>query len=382
MPPFFDAHCDTIGPLWEGKADFITGAREGAAQGRSSGRLHVTLPGLRTAGICVQVFASWVWSQKYGGDELEVGLAKVEAVRRLCEGHAGDLFLARTGNEVDQACRLAAEAFRPATESKRGDGEVSSNRSQDTPRTAVIASLEAADPLQGDVDNLGIFYDAGVRLITLAWGDNAFIGSTYGDGGRLTDKGADLVTACEERGVLVDVSHASDRAFWDVCQVATRPFLASHSNCRQICPAPRNLTDDMIRALAERGGVMGITLAPSFLSTTYFEQELPLNDQFKDALIAGSEEAMRAYAEAVAGIPRPPLDLIVDHVRHAINVGGEDAVGLGGDLDGVEVLPDGFDGVADYPRIGRLLREAGLKPAQLDKICYGNLARLFREGLE
>jgi microsomal dipeptidase-like Zn-dependent dipeptidase len=388
--PFFDAHCDTIGPIWEGSADFMTGKRDGAhglpghgADG--SGGLHVTLPGLRSAGICAQVFACWAWSQKYKDNVFEAGLGKVDEVDRLCDHYAQYLFLARTGAEVARACRQAVEAEPDSghlTEDAGRDATVFGSAAPDgRPKTAVIASLEGADPLEGDVDNLDIFFDAGVRLITLAWGDNDFTGSTYDNGGGLTAKGADLVMAMEERGVLVDVSHASDKAFWDVCQVAKRPFLASHSNCRELCPAKRNLTDEMIRALAERGGVMGITLAPSFLSKSFLVAETPLTDQFREALIAGSDEAMRTYSAAVAAIPRPGLEVLVDHVVRAIKVGGEDAVGLGGDLDGVEVLPADFSGAADYPRIARALRQAGLNSSQVDKICYGNFARLFEEGL-
>ncbi len=387
--PFFDAHCDTIGPIWEGNADFMTGERGGShglpghgADG--SGTLHVTLPGLRSAGICAQVFACWAWSQKYKGQEFEAGLGKVTEVGRLCQHYAQYLFLARTGAEVATACRQAVEAERRSESpdgAESGGDALESVAPDGRPKTAVIVGLEGADPLQGNVDMLGHFYDAGVRLITLAWGDNDFIGSTYDGGAGLTAKGGDLVMAMEERGMLVDVSHASDEAFWDVCQTAKRPFVASHSNCRNLCPSLRNLTDDMIRALAERGGVMGITLAPGFLSTSFLEAERPLNNRFREALIAGSDEAMRDYAVAVAEIPRPELDLLAEHVRHAINVGGEDAVGLGGDLDGVEVLPAGFAGAVDYPRISRLLRRAGLKPAQVDKVCYGNLARVFEEVL-
>jgi membrane dipeptidase len=315
----------------------------------------------------------------------EAGLGKVDEVDRLCDHYAQYLFLARTGAEVATACRQAVEAEPDSghlTEDAGRDATVFESAAPDgRPKTAVIVSLEGADPLEGDVDNLDIFFDAGVRLVTLAWGDNDFLGSTYDNGGGLTAKGADLVMAMEERGMLVDVSHASDKAFWDVCQVAKRPFLASHSNCRELCPAKRNLTDEMIRALAERGGVMGITLAPSFLSKSFLEAETPLTDQFREALIAGSDEAMRRYSAAVDQIPKPKLDVLVDHVLRAIKVGGEDAVGLGGDLDGVEVLPADFSGAADYPRIARALRQSGLKPSQVDKVCYGNFARLFKEGL-
>ncbi len=371
---FFDAHCDTIGAICEG-ADFVTGKRGrdetsagGASAPHPSAALHVTLPGLKAAGFGAQVFASWVWSQKYKGQELEVGLTKVEAVRRLCDEYSDDLFLALSGAQV-------TEAFGPP-----GAGAIGRTPA----KIAVIASLEAADPLQGDVDNLDLFFAAGVRLITLAWADNAFLGSTYGPGSRLTRLGADLVEACEDRRVLVDVSHTSDQAFADICQAATRPFVASHGNCRSLCPSPRNLTDEMIREIGKRGGVMGIALAPGFLSRDFYERERPLSEAFFSGILAGTEsfeDAGRRCSAASALLPPPPLKVIVDHVLHAIKVGGEDAVGLGGDLDGIDVLPAGFGGAGDYPLIAELLRKAGLKDTQLEKICYRNFARVFKEGL-
>jgi membrane dipeptidase len=360
---FFDAHCDTIGAVGEG-ADFVSGQR-GNAGGHGS-RLHVTLPGLMAAGFGAQVFASWVWSQKYAGRELETGLAKVAAVRRLCEDHPDDLALALTGDQV-------ARSFAPADLDSASAAKI-----------AVIASLEAADPLQASVDNLDLFFDAGVRLITLAWGDNAFIGSAYGNGAGLTRLGADLVEACEEKHVLVDVSHASDKAFNEVCRLARRPFVASHSNCRTLCPHPRNLTDEMIRTVGETGGVMGVALAPGFLSRDFYEAEKPLSEAFFEEIRSGAasfEDAGRKCSTATASLPRPPLRLVVDHVLHAINVGGEDAVGLGGDLDGVDSLPAGFEGVEDYPRIAELLREAGLSESRIEKVCWGNFTRVFQEGL-
>lgn len=378
---FFDAHCDTIGKIWEGKADFATGAitdDDEAAGGHSAAAgLHVTLPGLQTAGVRAQVFASWVWSTAYAGREMEAGLGKVDAVRRLCAEYPEDLFLALTGVVIAEACE-APELDAPTTPPMAPDALSAPNG---RPRTAVIASLEGADPLLGDVDNLELFYRAGVRLITLAWGDNAFCGSVFGQGGGLTAEGAALVAACEEKHVLVDVSHASDQAFADICRVASRPFVASHSNCRSICPSPRNLTDAMIRAVAERGGVVGICVVPAFLSAEYYARDLPANQAFWRAVAAGIrfEEAGRTSAAAEALIPRPPLELIAEHVRHAINVGGEDAVGLGGDLDGVDNLPAGLEGVAGYPRIAELLVEAGLTATQVEKVCYRNLARVFRE---
>ena len=385
---FFDAHCDTIGPIWEAGADFLAepgaglgaaaggggatpgaaanpgGAAPGAATSASAPAApipHVTLPGLKTGRIGAQVFASWVWSGKYKGREFDVGMAKVEAVRRLCGEYPEDLALASSG--ADLAAPFAATPAVPA-------------------RVAVLPSLEGADPLLGDVDNLFAFYDAGVRLLTLAWGDNPFCGSTYGEGTGLTKKGADLVAACESLGVVVDVSHLSDKGFADLCLIAERPFVASHSNCRSLCPSGRNLTDEMIRALAERGGVMGITLAPGFLSPDYYEKERIILGRSFQTVLSGKEtfdEAQVHGAAAMAGVARPPLAAVLDHVRWAINVGGEDSVGLGGDLDGVDYLPAGFEGVADYPRIEELLRGGGLTSRQVEKVCYENFLRVFQE---
>jgi len=379
---FFDAHCDTIGLILEAGADFLAEPGSGsAAAGGAAGRgakgapiPQVTLPGLKAGGIGAQVFASWVWSGKYKGREFETAMAKVEAVRALCAAHPNDLALASTG--ADLAAPFAA-AGEPAgcIVAAAGDGR---------DRIAILPSLESADPLLGDVDNLFAFYEAGVRLLTLAWGDNAFCGSTFGNGTGLTKKGGDLVAACESLGVMVDVSHLSDRGFTDMCQMAERPFVASHSNCRSLCPSGRNLTDDMIRALAERGGVMGITLAPGFLSTEYYEREQAINGRSFQAVLSGEatyDDAQTQGADAMAAVPRPPLSTVVDHVKWAINLGGENSVGLGGDLDGVDYLPAGFEGAADYPRIEELLREGGLSPRQMDKVCHENFLRVFQEVL-
>lgn len=320
---FFDAHCDTIGKIWEGKADFASESGRPPDGHAGGDTLHVTLPGLRKAGVRGQVFASWAWTEKYKGREFEVGMAKVEAVQRLCNEYPADLFLALTGAAVAAAC-AAPEPGPPS-------GPAASDASGT--RVAVVASLEGADSLQGEVDNLAVFHRAGVRLLTLAWHDSVFCGSSYGEGTGLTAKGADLVGACEQQHVLVDVSHASDQAFADICRVATRPFIASHSNCRALCPSPRNFTDEMIRAVAERGGVVGITLAPGFLSTDYYRQTKGLNEEFWRSIADGTatvDEAGQKSSAAEALIPRPPLDLIAHHVLHAINAGGEDAVGLEG----------------------------------------------------
>ena len=340
---FLDAHCDTIVKIVDEGAGFAAGPG-----------LQVTLEGLRSAGVRVQVFACCVPEARDPGHTRERALELVAAVRTLC---------------ANQSSVVLAEHAGEAAGALGGDGPVS-----------VIVSLEGADPLEGDAEALREFHRRGVRLLTLAWDDNPFCGSTYGDGVGLSAKGEELVQFCEELGVMVDVSPASDAAFSDVCRVATRPFVASHSDCRALCSAARNLTDEMIRALAERGGVMGINLASGFLSQSFHDQERGSTSSFWKQVRSGQksfDEAGEEAARAVRKLPRPPLDLVAAHVRHAIMVGGEDCVGLGGDLDGIDSTPLGIEGVGDYPKIAALLLQAGLSEAQVEKVCWRNFARVL-----
>ena len=250
-------------------------------------------------------------------------------------------------------------------------------------RIAVLPSLESADPLLGDVDNLFAFYEAGVRLLTLAWGDNPFCGSAYGEGTGLTKKGGDLVAACESLGVVVDVSHLSDQGFADLCQVAERPFVASHSNCRSLCPSDRNLTDEMIRALAERGGVMGITLAPGFLSAEYDEKERAVLGRSFQAVLSGEEtfdDAQVQGAAAMADVPRPPLST----VRGPRQVGHQRGRrGLAWDWEAISTASTTCRRDSTERRTIRASRNccgtAASRPRQIDKVCHENFLRVFQE---
>jgi membrane dipeptidase len=350
---FFDAHCDTISKVHAGEGDIACDS--------PSHWLHVTLPELKRAGVRAQVFALWAWEGAYGGGTREIALALADELLGICEAHSGDLRLVRRARDLEDDLEKIPVEGR---------------------KVAAIAGLEGADALLGRPDDLRLFFDKGVRLLTLAWGDNPFCGSVFGSGAGLSTAGREVVEACEHMGVVVDVSHVSDAAFKDVCGTAAKPFIASHSNCRSVCPNERNLTDDMIRALGERGGVMGMNLGSSFLSGDFYCHTRSLRDEFFRRVGAGESsfaDAQSDSAVAQARLPRPSLGLVVDHVRWAINVGGEDCVGLGGDLDGVKSLPEGLDGVDDYPRIAEVLLEGGLSPRQVEKVCFENFARVFGE---
>jgi len=340
---FFDTHCDTAMRVLDGELDFSTG--KGG---------HIGLPQLMEAGSCAQVFACFVLSERNPGHEKERAEAMINAIYSMEGESDGALRVVTTSDELRSSCN--------------GGGPI-----------AAIIGLEGADPLEGKAEELRHFYELGVRDIIPAWQDNPFSGTAFGSNTPLTGEGRKLIELAEELQVMVDVSHLSDEAFADVCEISKRPFIASHSNCRALCPTLRNLTDDMIRKLSEHGGVMGINLSPSFLDPDYYAQAFPRWQRALDPHVT-QEEKERLRAE-VNALPRPSIEWITRHVLHAIDVGGEDVIGIGGDLDGITNTPEGIETIADYVKIPDLLKASGLSSTQVEKVCYANFERVFTEVL-
>ena len=339
----FDAHCDTVIKVMDGLLAFETGKGEG----------QLCLPGMISAGSCAQVFACFVLSANYPGMERETAEAMITTIEQMAAQSNGSLRIARTASELTESC---------------ANGPI-----------AALVGLEGADPLEGKAENLYHFYDLGVRDIIPAWKDNPFSGTAFGTNMPLTEQGRELIALAEELSVMVDVSHLSDTAFVNVCAIAKRPFIASHSNCRALCPSKRNLTDNMIRELANRGGVMGINLAAGFLDPDFFWKKKTAR---KEALVRSkTPEGMDAFRARVALWPRPSIDWIGSHVLHAIDIGGEDCIGLGGDLDGNVITPFGIDKIPDYTKLVDLLDSKGLATRQIEKVCYSNFERVFTEVL-
>ena len=340
---FFDTHCDTVGKVLDGSLDFQTGEGSG----------HLSLPGMLSAGSCAQIFACFVLSEHHPEKERETAEAMIRTIVEMAAKSAGKMEVVRTASELRASC--------------------------DGGPIAALIGLEGADPLEGKAANLHHFYELGVRDLILAWRDNPFSGTAFGTNTPLTEEGRKLVELTEELGVMVDVSHLSDSAFKDVCEITKQPFIASHSNCRAICPSKRNLTDAMIRTLADRGGVMGINLASGFLDPDIYQQEMTYRRKFRSE--GETPEATKRMREQIATIPRPSIDWVAKHIRHAIDIGGEDIIGLGGDLDGITSMPREIKGIADYDKIPDLLLAAGLRTRQVEKVCYQNFERVFCEVL-
>lgn len=252
--------------------------------------------------------------------------------------------------------------------------------------------MENGSPIEGDLANVAHFYDRGVRYITLAHSlSNHLSDSSYDTNkpaGGLTDFGREVVSEMNRLGMMVDVSHLSDEAFYDVLEVSSKPVIASHSSARHFTPGfERNMSDDMIEALAANGGVIFVNFGSSFVSqaslANWEAQDAEQKRFMEEAAIRDEEDArVKAHmAEFNAEHPFPfaDLDQVLDHIDHIRDIAGIDAIGIGSDYDGVgDSLPEGLKDVASYPNLIAGLLARGYTEDEIRKILSGNLKRVWQ----
>lgn len=253
--------------------------------------------------------------------------------------------------------------------------------------------MENGSPLEGDLANLAHFHERGIRYITLAhskW--NALSDSSYDDDkhwGGLSDFGKQVVVEMNRLGIMVDVSHISDQAFDDVIETSKAPVIASHSSARHFTPGwERNMSDDMIRRLADKDGVIMISFGSSFVTEEAWKYSEDRGDAY-DAWIEQSgtektDEAEREFADKYASehgpYPYATVEQVLDHFDHVVELTGVDHVGIGSDFDGVgDSLPVGLKDVSDYPNLVNGLLDRGYSPADIRKMLGQNLLRVWRE---
>lgn len=261
-------------------------------------------------------------------------------------------------------------------------------------KRAAFIGMENGYPIGKDLALVEYFYDRGVRYITLCHsGDNDICDSSFErrnpeDNG-LTDFGKEVVFECNRLGIMVDVSHVSDKSFFDILQTTKTPVIASHSSVRAICDHPRNLTDEMLKALAENGGVIQICFVSSFLKTPEPNPErdaamAQLEEKYGSRRDISDEETRKKWREEYMAIrerypeERAAIKDIVDHIDHVADLIGVDYVGIGTDFDGGGGV-DGCDDVSDMPRITEEFVRRGYSDEDIQKIWGGNLMRVFRE---
>jgi membrane dipeptidase len=267
-------------------------------------------------------------------------------------------------------------------------------------KLAALLGIEGGHSIENDVRLLRDFYRLGVRYMTLSWSNTNEWADSSGDindpkvehHNGLTDGGKQIVLEMNRLGMLVDISHVADKTFYDAIAVSKAPVIASHSSARALTNAPRNMTDDMLRAVAKNGGVVQVNFYNAFIDENYRKaaeaqrpEELKAREARANELkMAGKPvtyiELDQVGREWAAKIPRPPLSSLIDHIDHIAKIAGIDHVGLGSDFDGVSgATPEGIDSAADLPKITQALLDRGYSAGDIRKILGGNLLRVFRE---
>ena len=264
---------------------------------------------------------------------------------------------------------------------------------------AVLMGIEGGHSIEDSLGLLRDYYRLGVRYMTLTWSNTNNWADSSGDiddekvshHNGLTPFGKQVVQEMNRLGMLVDVSHVSDKTFWDVIATTRTPIIASHSSARALTSAPRNLTDEMLLAMKKNNGVVMVNFFPAFIDEKWREAwtaQAPERKKAQQAMEAeykakglpvpynASDKIDREFA---AKIGRAPFNSLIDHFDHVIKIAGIDHVGIGTDFDGIPVPPDGIDSAADLPKITAALMARGYTAEDMRKLLGGNLLRVFRE---
>jgi len=331
-------------------------------------RGSVDIPRLREGGVGAIFFAAWAPSRVTGPTAVHRATQQIAAVRSQIEKYPRDLTLATTAEEIRAAHRVG--------------------------KIALLLGIEGGQMINSDLHNLQKFADLGVRYMTLTHSGNVEWADSSGDVAKhngLTPFGKEVVREMNRLGMMVDVSHVSDKTFFDVLAVSRAPLIASHSSCRAVCDAPRNMTDDMIKALAAKGGVIQINFHVAFLSQKFrnAERQNPhINKAIEQevANICHGDEACellegdrltRQYVDK-GELPRVDWREIIEHIDHAVKLVGVDHVGLGSDFDGAN-MPYGMEDATQLPKITEALLARGYSEGDVRKILGENTLRLMTD---
>ncbi len=253
---------------------------------------------------------------------------------------------------------------------------------------AAIAGIEGGHSIEGSLETLAHFARRGVRMMTLVWNNHLpWIRSCQGGAGSdiptgLSDFGREVVRCMNQNGMVVDVSHASKEAFYDVLECSSEPIVASHSGCASLNDHPRNLDDDQLRALAAAGGVVGIVFCTSFLNARAGQLEHAERQSRAYQALQHTHETGLFHLQAdhlQEVLPPLVLDQVVQHILHAIAIAGPEHVGIGSDFDGIQRRPAGLEDAACYPNLCAALLQAGLPESSVRAVMGGNMTRVFRQ---
>ena len=362
-----DTHADTPQRFLDERFDFgtVTPVSDG----------HMDLQKVRAGNLGAEFFSIWVdpsHHQRYAHRALQL----IDSVYEQVQKHPGEMVMAFSSQDIILKARQG-----PAK------------------KLAALMGLEGGHPIENDLRVLRDFYRLGIRYMTLTWSNTNEWADSSGDLNKpkiahhngLTEFGKEVVREMNRLGMMVDISHVSDKTFYDALSVTRAPVIASHSSARALTHHARNMTDEMLKAVAKNNGVVMVNFFSAFIDEEYrkrFVEQTPARDAALDALRRRLKDAdpavryreyNRMQKEWSARIPRPPLKSLIDHIDHIAQVAGVDHVGLGSDFDGVSSLPEGLDSAADLPKISVELAARSYSREELEKILGGNLLRVFAE---
>lgn len=360
-----DTHADTPGRFVDENFDI----------GSDAGRGHIDLAKIKKGNLGAEFFSIWVDPEKYKGQYAHRAFDMIDSVHEQVRRHPQDMVMAYSAEDIVRA------------------------RTGPHKRLATLMGVEGGHAIENDIRILRDYYRLGARYMTLTWMNTNEWADASGDDtdpqvqhhGGLTPFGKDIVREMNRLGMMVDVSHVSDKTFWDVINTTKAPVIASHSSARAITNHYRNMDDSMLRAVAKNGGVVQVNFASFFDDQTFLTQYQlqqqaikqsfqELDERLKDATPeVRTREHEKLEDEWARRIPRPPLKSLIDHFDHIAKVAGVDHVGIGSDFDGITSAPEGIDSAADLPKITEALMARGYTAQDMRKILGGNLLRVFRD---
>ena len=335
---------------------------------------HISLDKAKAGNLGAEFFSIWVEPETNQGHFARHTLDLIDSVYEQAARHPDRMMMAFSTDDIERAHKQK--------------------------KLAALMGIEGGHSIENDIHVLRDFYRLGVRYMTLSWSNTNEWADSSGDINNpkiehhngLSDFGKQVVLEMNRLGMLVDISHVADKTFYDTIAVTKAPVIASHSSARALSNHPRNMTDDMLRAVAKNGGVVQVNFYNAFLDEDY-RKAAEAQAKDRDAAVKAFNDEMKAAGKTVtyldndrierewaAKIPRPPFKSLIDHIDHIAKVAGVDHVGLGSDFDGVSgATPQGIDSAADLPKTTQALLDRGYGADDIRKILGGNLMRVFRE---
>lgn len=365
-----DTHADTPQRMLDGAYDLDAPLDGG----------HLNLPSAREGNLGAEFFVAWPDPRRFPGQFARRSLELIDAVHEAVAAHPDQMTMAYCADDIERAHREH--------------------------KLAALLAIEGGHAIEDSLSVLRDYYRLGARYMTITWANSNGWADSSGDvddpgvqhtQDGLTEFGESVIQEMNQLGMMVDISHVSDRTFSRILETSRTPVFASHSSARALTHSPRNLTDEMLKTIAHsggsgsQGGVVMVNFYSAFISESWRQAWQALRPAM-EAERKAEEARWRAKGQFVpytvtaaqdrqwaAKLARPPLSELIDHIDHIARVAGIDHVGLGSDFDGMPALPEGLDSAADLPKITAMLLERGYPGEDCRKILGGNFLRFFRE---